>query len=117
MSHVATIVILLLVVVGSALMVIAAVGILRMPDLYTRLHVASKAPALGLAALALALAIHLDDAGLWFRAAAFGLLLFLTVPILTILIARAGTRTGAELSSAAVDDDSERFEREERRSS
>jgi len=115
MTHVATLIMLLLVVIGAAFMVIAAIGILRMPDLYTRLHVASKAPALGLAALALALAFHLQDVGLWFRAAALGLLLFVTAPVSTILIARAGHRAGAPLSHAAIEDDIEEFEREEAR--
>ena len=94
MTHVATLIMLLLVVIGAAFMVIAAIGILRMPDLYTRLHVASKAPALGLAALALALAFHLQDVGLWFRAAALGLLLFefLFVAVTLVLALRASAR-------------------------
>lgn len=92
------------VVLGAVFIAIAAVGIVRMPDLYSRLHVASKAPTLGLACLALALVLHFEDSSLWFRAAALGLLLFVTAPISAHLIARAGYKTGTPRADE-VDDE------------
>jgi multicomponent Na+:H+ antiporter subunit G len=90
--------IIALVTVGTGFIVIAAIGILRMPDLYSRLHVASKAPTLGIAMLALALVLHFDEASLWFRATALGLILFVTAPISAHLIARAGFKTNTPLA-------------------
>lgn len=92
------------VVLGAVFIAIAAVGLLRMPDLYSRLHVASKAPTLGIACLALALVLHFEDSQLWFRAAALGLVLFVTAPISTHLIARAGYTTGTPRADETVVD-------------
>ena len=51
----------LLLVIGSLFSLTAAVGLLRPPDLYTRMHAASKAGTLGSCVMLLALAIHSDD--------------------------------------------------------
>lgn len=84
-----TIVVSVFVIWGALFVAIAAIGIVRMPDLYTRLHAASKAATLGVAFLAYALVLHFDDWNLGFRAVAFGLVLFLTAPVSAHLIARA----------------------------
>lgn len=79
----------LLLVTGALFVALAGVGILRMPDLYSRLHAASKAATLGVACIGYALVLHFNDWTSGFRALAFGLVLFLTAPISTHLIARA----------------------------
>ncbi|HSK01429.1 MAG TPA: monovalent cation/H(+) antiporter subunit G [Kofleriaceae bacterium] len=93
-----------LVVWGALFVALAAIGILRMPDLYSRLHAASKAATLGVALLGFAVVLHFSDGSIGFRAIAFGLVLFLTAPISAHLIARAAFVTRTELAEAVVDD-------------
>jgi multicomponent Na+:H+ antiporter subunit G len=90
---------------GAAFVALAAVGLLRMPDLYSRLHAASKASALGIACLAIALVIQFEDPELGVRAVALGLFLFITAPISTHLIARAGFVTGTPLADEYIVDE------------
>jgi multicomponent Na+:H+ antiporter subunit G len=93
-----------LVVWGALFVALAAIGILRMPDLYARLHAASKAAALGVALLGFAVVLHFNDRSIGVRAIAFGLVLFLTAPISAHLIARAAFVTRTKLAEAVVDD-------------
>lgn len=93
-----------LVVWGALFIALAAIGILRMPDLYSRLHAASKAATLGVALLGFAVVLHFSDRSIGFRAIAFGLVLFLTAPISAHLIARAAFVTRTKLAEAVVDD-------------
>ena len=58
----------LLIVVGALFMLLAAVGIVRMPDLFTRMQAASKASTLGVSALLLAVAVHFMRLGITSRA-------------------------------------------------
>ena len=51
-----------LAIVSACLFVLAGLGVLRFPDLYTRMHAATKATALGALVLGIAAAIALDDA-------------------------------------------------------
>jgi multicomponent Na+:H+ antiporter subunit G len=100
-----SILILVLVVVGPALIAIAALGLLRMPDLYSRLHAASKAATLGMACIALALVLHFSDASVGFRAVALGLIVVITAPLSAHLIARAGFVSGTPLADEYVVDE------------
>jgi multicomponent Na+:H+ antiporter subunit G len=47
-----------LLLLGSALMLIAAIGVLRMPDLFTRMQASTKAASLGAGAILLAVALY-----------------------------------------------------------
>ncbi len=99
------IVVALLIVVGALFSVIAAIGLNRLPDLYSRMHSASKAGTLGSGAILIALALHTDDAATMTRAlAGFGFLL-LTAPIAAHLLARAAYSAGYRMWSGSVLDD------------
>ena len=50
-----------LILVGSVFALTAAIGLLRLPDLYTRMHAASKAGTLGSCVMLIALAVYADD--------------------------------------------------------
>jgi len=51
----------LLAIAGASLVLLAGIGVVRFPDLYSRMHAATKAPTLGIALVAVAAAIALDD--------------------------------------------------------
>ena len=91
-------------VVASALtglalvvMTLGVVGLFRMPDLYLRLHAASKAVVLGVATIAAAVAIT-GDAGTLARAALVAAALLVTSPAGTHAVARAAYRREVEES-------------------
>lgn len=104
------IVILALAWVGTLFVVLAAVGVLRMPDLFSRLQASSKAATLGVVCLLVAVAIHFGDSRIWFKASALGAFLFLTAPIAAHLIARAGFVTGAPLAEETTVNEAEELE-------
>jgi multicomponent Na+:H+ antiporter subunit G len=86
------------VVAGSLFGLLAAVGLVRFPDLYTRLHAASKAGAVGAGLILIGLAIVSFDAAVILRSIIAILFVLLTTPISAHLLARAGYMTGVKLS-------------------
>lgn len=90
-------VVIALLALGAALMLLAGVGILRMPDLFTRMHVATKSATLGVGCTLLAVAIYFGDVGVFTRALLVILFFFLTAPVGAHLIGRAGYLVGTPL--------------------
>ena len=83
--------------VGSAFALLAAVGVLRMPDVFTRMQASTKASTLGLGCLLMALAIRFPDTAIIVRAAAIAAFMMLTTAVAAHVIARAAARSGAPL--------------------
>ena len=78
---------------------------MRLPDLYTRMHAASKAGTLGAGVLLVALAVH-DGTGATTSRALAGVVFFLlTAPISAHLLARAAYAVGYKLWDGSVMDD------------
>ncbi|WP_404933369.1 monovalent cation/H(+) antiporter subunit G [Nitratireductor sp. L15S-10] len=95
----------LLVIIGAAFTLIAAIGILRLPDLYTRMHAASKAGTLGSGLMLVALAIFAQDQAIVTRALAAVVFFLLTAPISAHLLAKAAYAAGYRLWGRSVHDD------------
>lgn len=82
--------------VGVVFMLISALGILRLPDVFTRMHAAGKAATLGVSCLLLAAGIFFgmkDNISEFWRMVALIALFFVTAPIATTTMARAAYRT------------------------
>ena len=94
-----------LLLVGALFAVVAAVGLMRLPDLYTRMHAASKAGTLGSGVLLIALAIHDGTGGTASRALAGVVFFLLTAPISAHLLARAAYGVGYRLWEGSVLDE------------
>ncbi|MFU8828933.1 MAG: monovalent cation/H(+) antiporter subunit G [Phycisphaerales bacterium] len=94
-----------LVVLGGAFSLLAAVGLLRMPDLYTRMQSATKAGTLGVACTAAAAAVHFSGSIAWVEAIIVIFFFFLTAPVASHLIARASYTSGHKLWDRTVRDD------------
>lgn len=94
-----------LVVVGTGFMLLGTVGVLRMPDLYMRLQVASKASSLGAGCLMLGMATHFSDVSIVVRAILVVVFIFLTTPVSAHLIGRAAYLTGVPLWEGTGADD------------
>lgn len=76
-------------ITGAAFALLAAIGVLRMPDVFTRMQASTKASTLGLGLLLLGAAIQLGDFGSFIRAASIGAFVMLTTPVAAHVIARA----------------------------
>ncbi|PYB76973.1 MULTISPECIES: monovalent cation/H(+) antiporter subunit G [Rhizobium] len=94
-----------LMVIGALFSLVAAIGLLRFPDVYTRMHAASKAGTVGSGLLLLAVGIHSGDLSTFGRAAAGIVFFVLTAPIAAHLLARAAHKAGYRLSDVSVRDD------------
>lgn len=85
----AEIVIIGLLVLGTMFCVLAAIGMARMPDVYSRMQAATKAGTLGVACLLLATSMHAASLPVIVEGILVILFLFLTSPIASHLIARS----------------------------
>lgn len=90
---------------GASFMLLAAVGIVRLPDLFIRMHAATKSGTLGVTGMILALAVHFNDLGIAIRALLVILFIFLTAPVAAHLIARAAYLVGVPLWENTVTDE------------
>jgi len=75
--------------VGSGFVFVAALGVLRMPDFFTRAHAATKAGSLGSGVVIMSMALAMGDAGLSLRAAATVMFILLTAPVAAHVLGRA----------------------------
>lgn len=83
-----------LLVIGAVFSLLAAVGVLRLPDLYTRMHAASKAGVVGAGLALLATAIESGDGSVVIRAILGIVFLLLSTPVGAHLLAKAANRAG-----------------------
>jgi multicomponent Na+:H+ antiporter subunit G len=90
---------------GSAFALLGAVGVLRMPDVFTRMQASTKASTLGLACLLIGAALQLGDFASSIRVASIGAFVFLTTPVSGHVIARASYFAGVPLWKGTVLDE------------
>ncbi|WP_169644802.1 monovalent cation/H(+) antiporter subunit G [Rhizobium sp. SG526] len=95
----------MLLLAGALFSLIAAIGIVRLPDLYSRMHAASKAGTVGSGLLLLAVGIHSQDLSILARALAGFVFFVLTAPISAHLLARAAHKAGHRLTAPSVRDE------------
>jgi multicomponent Na+:H+ antiporter subunit G len=94
-----------LLVVGASFMLLAGLGVLRLPDLFMRLQAATKASTLGVSCLLLGVAIHFQELGVTTRAVLVVAFFFLTAPVGAHVIARAAYAVGVPLWKGTVTDE------------
>ncbi|MEQ6375826.1 monovalent cation/H(+) antiporter subunit G [Bacillaceae bacterium S4-13-58] len=95
------------ILVGTIVTVSASIGILRFPDIYTRMHAATKSATLGVSSIMIASFLYLFDlhgvsSGKLILAIIFVLL---TAPVSGHMISRAAYRSGVKLWDKSVRDD------------
>lgn len=83
-----------LMLAGTAFCVIGAVGLLRMPDFFTRMHAASVADTLGAGLLLAGLMLQAGFTLVMVKLVAIGLLIFFTSPTATHALAKAAIARG-----------------------
>jgi multicomponent Na+:H+ antiporter subunit G len=78
-----------LILIGSAFMVVAALGIVRLPDILTRMHAATKAGTLGATLLLVGVALTYRTASALTHCAAVIVFLCLTAPVAAHVVGHA----------------------------
>ncbi len=91
---VATVVLMAL---GALIMLIAAIGMLRMPDLYMRMQAATKGSALGASLIFLGALVYFLEPAVVARVVAAIVFLFMTLPIAAHLLSRSAYLTGVQI--------------------
>ncbi|HHY05917.1 MAG TPA: monovalent cation/H(+) antiporter subunit G [Clostridia bacterium] len=89
-----TIVALVLLFSGFFFIVVAALGVIRFPDFYTRLHAAGKGDTLGIALFVLGLAVYNGFNFVSLKLLLIVLFVFLANPIGGHVLSRAAFRSG-----------------------
>jgi multicomponent K+:H+ antiporter subunit G len=88
----------LLALAGALFFLISAIGLLRLPDFFCRVHAPTKAATLGVMLLGLSAVIHSIAQGdfAWMEDLAILVFLFLTIPVSSQVLARAARRRRVE---------------------
>lgn len=95
----------LLLVVGSAFMLLAGLGVIRMPDVFMRTQAATKAATLGAGCLLTAVAVHSGELTVVTRAMLIASFILLTAPVSAHMIARAAHSVGTPLWEGTIADE------------
>jgi multicomponent Na+:H+ antiporter subunit G len=93
---------------GAAFSLLASVGVLRMPDVFTRMQASTKASTLGVGCLLTGAALQLNDFGSLIRVASIGAFVLLTTPVAAHVIARAAYLAQVPLWEGTVLDERRR---------
>jgi multicomponent Na+:H+ antiporter subunit G len=101
------------VILSVAVMTLGVFGIWRMPDVYTKLHAASKAVFLGIVVLALTSTV-LVEGEIVYRVLLVGLVVVITTPISSHVIGRAAYLMHERMETPGAVDESGSQPKEEK---
>ncbi|MEX1280098.1 MAG: monovalent cation/H(+) antiporter subunit G [Acidimicrobiia bacterium] len=91
--------------VGALLALIAGIGLQRFPDVFARMHAATKPATLGLVLVLSGAALLMPDSGAVAKLLLVVVLQFVTAPVGSHLVGRAAYRSGTELSDQTTVDE------------
>ena len=92
-------------IIGSLFMLIAAIGIVRFPDLFTRMHAATKGTSFGVVLMLIAVAIYFGDVEVILEVILVISFIYLTAPIACHMIARSAYFLGIPMWEGTVVDE------------
>jgi multicomponent Na+:H+ antiporter subunit G len=84
----------LLLLAGASLSVLAGIGLQRFPDVFARMHAATKPATLGLVLILVAAALRLSDGGDVVKLLVIAAAQFITAPLGAHMVGRAAHRAG-----------------------
>lgn len=95
------------ILLGTFLTLLSGVGLIRLPDVYTRSHAASKSTTLGVLSILLGafLFFWIDEGYVSIRLLLGIFFVFLTAPVAGHIICRAAYRSNVKLAERTVRDD------------
>lgn len=100
------IIVSILVLIGTFFTLLSGVGVIRLRDVYSRMHAAGKSSTLGVVSLMMATLIFFIPQGEFnFKIFLAIIFVFMTAPLSALMINRSAYRTGVPLDKNTIDDD------------
>jgi len=93
---------LIIITLGIVLLIISAIGLLRMPDTITRMHAGTKASTLG--SLLVIVGVAFLEPSLWFKLLFLALFILITNPLSSSILARSTYLKRGFLNQSGMDD-------------
>ena len=100
-----SIIIVILITLGTLFVLLSAIGLVRMPDTYMRISVNTKAATLGVGLILVGTAVFFNDLSTTSRSLVIILFVFLTAPVSAHLIGRASYFMGVKMWKGSIIDD------------
>ena len=88
---------IVLITIGAFFILMAGLGLVRMPDVFLRMSASTKAATLGVGCTLLGVALYFGDFVTFIRAGAIIVFLLLTAPVAAHLLGRAAYQDGVAL--------------------
>ena len=95
----------ILLLLGAIFMLLASIGLVRLPDVLMRLHSSTKSATLGVGLIMLGVALVFGDFAIAIRAFAIVIYLFSTAPVAAHMIGRAAYLSGVPLWEGTLSDE------------
>ena len=83
------IILIILILLGTAFMLVAAIGLIRFTDLYSRMHATTKATSFGLLLLLIGVSLFFNTGTVWIKALMVIVFIYLTAPLAAHSIAKS----------------------------
>ena len=98
---------LILLLLGAIFMLLAAIGLARMPDVFMRMHSSTKSATLGVGFIMLGVALYFNNFAISARALAIVVFMFFTAPVAAHMIGRAAYLSRVQLWEGTLSDEME----------
>lgn len=107
MSEIFKIIVLIFIIIGTLLSLVSTFGLIRLPDVYTRNHAASKSTTLGIMSILLGTFLYFYyEHGHFDTRVLLGILfIFITSPVAGHIISRSAYHSGVKMWNKSVEDD------------
>lgn len=79
----------ILLLLGSAFIFIAAIGLIRFKDLYSRMHASTKATSFGILLIMIGIGLFFSTTVIWLKALLVVVFIYLTAPLAAHSIAKS----------------------------
>lgn len=94
------------ILIGVFFTFLSAIGVIRLPDIYSRMHAAGKSSTLGVVTLMIATFVYFIPSGTINAKVLLAILfLFITAPLSALMVNRSAYRNGVPLAKNSVQDD------------
>lgn len=92
------------ILIGSIFILLTSIGLVKMPDIYTRISVTTKAATIGLGLVLLGTAVYFHELSVYARSILLIIFVFMTSPVGSHMIGRAAYFEGAKLWDKTIID-------------
>jgi multicomponent Na+:H+ antiporter subunit G len=102
---ISNLIVIVFVLAGAFFSLLAAIGVIRFPDVYTRMHAATKAPAFGILLFLIASVFFFADLYTTAISLMIVVFIFLTAPVASHIISRVAHLLNTEIwSETSIDE-------------